>query len=105
MIYVDRLLPCVSTRSWPYRESCHLFGTDWEELHRFAARLGLKHSWFQRPKRTGGLAHYDLTAGMRIKAVKAGAVEVLGGKEILAAYEECGYRTIGSVRASGMVAP
>jgi len=43
-----------------------------EELHYFAGRMGLFRSWFQR----GSLPHYDLTKGMRLLAVKLGAVEI-----------------------------
>jgi hypothetical protein len=44
-----------------------------EELHYFAGRMRLNPSWFQdKPE----LPHYDLTKGMRLLAVKLGAVEV-----------------------------
>jgi Protein of unknown function (DUF4031) len=46
-----------------------------EELHAFADKLGLKRSYFQ-DKPAGW--HYDLTKGMRAKAVRLGAVEVEG---------------------------
>jgi hypothetical protein len=68
-VYVDKL------RDWGWRlgPSCHLI-TDGpnEELHAFAARLGLKRSWFQ----TDGDPHYDLTAGKRRQAVRLGAIEL-----------------------------
>jgi len=44
------------------------------ELHKFAAKLGLSHKWFQGGNRR--LPHYDLTAGKRKQAVKMGAVEI-----------------------------
>jgi hypothetical protein len=69
-VYVDRL------RDWGWRlgPSCHLI-TDGpnEELHAFAASIGLRRSWFQA-KASG--PHYDLTAGRRAAAVAAGAVEL-----------------------------
>lgn len=50
-----------------------------EELHAFAARLGLKRSWYQ----VGGrkvwhwyLSHYDLVPSKRALAVKLGAQEI-----------------------------
>jgi hypothetical protein len=46
---------------------------DLEELHAFAARIGLKRAWFQNHARC---AHYDLTPGRREAAVGKGAVEV-----------------------------
>lgn len=68
-IYVDQL------RNWGWRlgPSCHLF-TDGpnEELHAFAAKLGLKRAWLQ--KSTSG-PHYDLTAPKRARAVQLGAIE------------------------------
>jgi len=60
------------------RRWCHLFADTDDELHAFAARLGLQRGWAQ------GLAHanqryhhYDLVPGKRALAVKRGAVEVL----------------------------
>jgi hypothetical protein len=43
------------------------------DLHSFASAIGLKRRWFQ----TGGtMPHYDLTRGLRFKAVRQGAIEV-----------------------------
>lgn len=44
-----------------------------DELHTFAARIGIKREWFQDK---GSTAHYDLMTAMRSKAVQAGAVEI-----------------------------
>ena len=54
----------------PFTVWCHL-ATDgpFEELHEFAARLGLRRAWFQRD-------HYDLPAHRRAAAVALGAHEV-----------------------------
>jgi len=62
-VYVDPMMPCVPSLRWRWTESCHLFADSPAELHLFAARLGLQHSWFQN--RPGKLPHYDLTSGMR----------------------------------------
>lgn len=43
-----------------------------EELHEFAARLGLRHAWFQ-PKST---PHYDLSPAKHALALRLGAVLV-----------------------------
>lgn len=43
------------------------------ELHAFAARLGLKRSWFQPHKRH---PHYDIAPSKRAAAVRMGAIEV-----------------------------
>lgn len=54
--------------------SCHMFddGADLDALHAFAARIGLKRSWFQSGKT---LDHYDLVASKRMLAVRLGARE------------------------------
>ncbi len=66
----------------------HLFADTQDELHAFAARLGLRRSWFQDPvkvgkpfkARPGSRAaenwHYDVTESKRAAAVSLGAVEV-----------------------------
>jgi hypothetical protein len=60
------------TSSW-----CHLFADAPGELHEFAAKLGLKPSYFQGPTREGDPHwHYDVTEGKRWQAVKLGAREV-----------------------------
>lgn len=43
-----------------------------EELHEFAAKIGLKRSWFQDKS----LPHYDLTKRRRTMALLAGAIEI-----------------------------
>ena len=54
----------------PFTTWCHM-ATDGEfdELHAFAARLGLRRRWFQRD-------HYDLPPHGRAAAVALGAEEV-----------------------------
>lgn len=71
-VYVDEMAACSRNRNWPYDWACHLAADSVEELHEFARRLGLKRSWFQNKS----LPHYDLTTGMRFKAIKLGAIEV-----------------------------
>jgi len=72
-VYVDELVRTAKTCRWPFTSACHMFADDTDELHHMAARMGLKRAWFQ-PHRD--LEHYDLTRGMRSKAVAMGAVEV-----------------------------
>ena len=79
MIFVDKLRPCLSNENWEHDISCHLFADTINELKLFAGLIGLKESWFQDNKR---LPHYDLTEGMRIKAIKYGAVE-MSNKDVL----------------------
>ena len=76
MIYVDPIQPCLKSKCWPYKTSCHLFcdpDTSLEELHAFAVSIGLKRHWFQD---YSILPHYDLTEYMRMKAILKGAVEL-----------------------------
>jgi predicted kinase len=58
----------------PFSSWCHM-ATDGEfdELHAFAARLGLRRAWFQRD-------HYDLPPHGRAAAVAHGAEEVSTGE-------------------------
>jgi len=73
MVYVDELTVCIRSKKWPYGWSCHLVADSVEELHYFAGRMGLKPSWFQGQS---SLPHYDLTYGMRKRAVAFGAIEI-----------------------------
>lgn len=55
----------------------HLQADTEEELHAFAARLGLKRAWFQGHMRPE-LVHYDLTRSKRDQALRLGAVAETG---------------------------
>lgn len=90
-VYVDPLFATVPKPTWPFKKACHMFAHTLEELHAMADRIGLRRSWFQVPKRPGGLPHYDLTPGMRAKACAAGAVKLEVGTDLLAAMKECGW--------------
>jgi hypothetical protein len=68
MVYLDRL----RNWGWRYGPSCHMIADTDEELHAFAASLGLKPRWAQRTKDL----HYDLTASRREAAVEKGAIEL-----------------------------
>jgi hypothetical protein len=72
----------------------HLFADTQAELHAFAAKLGLRRSYFQpgRPRGDGSPSphwHYDLTAGKRQQAIRLGAQPVTSREsiEIIAARE------------------
>jgi hypothetical protein len=79
MIYVDDLFYWPGPMSPAARKHgcswCHLMTDEltMENLHRFAASIRLKRSWFQDRR---GLPHYDLTPGARARAVATGAREV-----------------------------
>jgi hypothetical protein len=68
-VLVDELREYPHTRL-PFRHWCHLVSdTGYEELHAFAARLGIPRHRFQGD-------HYDLPAHLRAQAVELGAHEV-----------------------------
>lgn len=58
---------------------CHMLADTREELHIFAARLGMRRAWFQ----PGSAPHYDLTPPRRALAVQLGARE-LSRREMVA---------------------
>lgn len=66
-VYVDSLFEW-SNGSWS-----HMMADSVDELHAFAAKLGLKRAWFQDKP---GHPHYDLRPSKRVLAVRLGAVEV-----------------------------
>jgi hypothetical protein len=74
-VYVDQLIAWGKPDApacFKGKKSCHMYADDLDELHYFAAKLGMKRSWFQQHRL---LPHYDLTPAMRAKAVRLGAIE------------------------------
>jgi hypothetical protein len=67
-VYVDDAI-------WPWHglKWCHLLADDLDELHCFAASLGIQRTSYQGPPKTG-VPHYDLTGFERRKALALGAV-------------------------------
>ncbi len=62
---------------------CHLTADTEDELHEFAAQIGLLRAWYQTCKRRCSRPgepcphwHYDVTTRRRADAVAAGAVEI-----------------------------
>lgn len=72
-VYVDDAI-----WEWRGKKWAHLVADTTDELHEFARRLGLRQEWFQEPKpgAIGGWPHYDVTEGMRRKAIARGARKV-----------------------------
>jgi hypothetical protein len=66
-VYVDEAI-----WSWQGRKWCHLLADDIDELHRFAAQLGLHRISYQGPPKTTK-PHYDLTSYERRRAIALGA--------------------------------
>lgn len=79
MVYVDGM-------RLPYRGMvmCHLVADSLDELHDFAAKLGLQKRYFQDKS----LPHYDVSLSKREKAVKLGAKEV-SAKEVARIARKC----------------
>ena len=73
MVYVDPIRPCLKSKRWPYTKAAHLVADSITQLHAFAARLGLRRSWFQD---SPGLPHYDVTEGVRWQAIQKGAIAI-----------------------------
>jgi hypothetical protein len=67
-VYVDQAI-----WKWLGLKWCHLLADDLDELHRFAANLGIKRTSFQAPPKSSA-PHYDLTAYERKRAIAQGAV-------------------------------
>lgn len=57
---------------WRGREWCHIVADSLDELHEFAARLGLQRRWFQN---RGRYPHYDVTMAVRMRALRLGAID------------------------------
>ena len=64
-VYVDD-----SKLEWRGQLWCHMVADSLQELHHFAAKLGLRRSWFQDKT---AYPHYDITLKLRNKAIRLGA--------------------------------
>jgi hypothetical protein len=67
-VYVD-----AAVWHWQGLKWAHLLADDTDELHRFAARLGIHRASYQGPPRTS-VPHYDLTPYERHRAIALGAI-------------------------------
>jgi hypothetical protein len=67
-IYVD-----AAVWHWRGLKWAHLLADDVDELHRFAARLGIHRASYQGPPRTS-VPHYDVTPYERQRAIALGAI-------------------------------
>lgn len=70
--YVDDTTTRLPSPAWPFHTSCHMTADTTAELVACARRLGLKDAWIQHAGRP--TEHYDLTAGMRRKALAIGVI-------------------------------
>jgi hypothetical protein len=53
---------------------CHMIADTSDELHAMAAAIGVQRKWCQKEGTPN--EHYDISLGMRKKAVAAGAAEI-----------------------------
>lgn len=84
-VYIDTLRNWGGSATFQWKHSCPLYGDDLDELHGFAARIGMKRKWFQdRPR----FPHYDLTSRRRRKALEVGAVEETTREMVRRLYQE-----------------
>ena len=72
-VYVDD-----SSIRWRGREWSHLMADTSEELHAFAARLGLERAWFHRTPARPWKDHYDIPEAKRQVAIRRGATPIAG---------------------------
>lgn len=87
-VYIDDAFTHGSWGKWT--GGGHLQADTEEELHAFAAGLGLKREWFQSHVRPE-LAHYDLTRPKREQAIRLGATaetNVQAAKRNIAAMDD-----------------
>ncbi|MDQ3675482.1 MAG: DUF4031 domain-containing protein [Actinomycetota bacterium] len=70
-VYVDPAIWERWNRRW-----CHLLADDTDELHAFAATLGLKRARFQSKPDRPWVDHYDIDEARRREAVTQGAIEI-----------------------------
>ena len=67
-VYIDQPI-----HPWRGKKWCHLTADSLDELHEFAAKIGLKRSWFQQHKL---MPHYDVVEAKRPIAIELGAVSL-----------------------------
>lgn len=76
-VYVDPVVDwgeVARQRGLRWTKWCHLTADTKEELHKFAAEIGLKMAWFQNANNERW--HYDIVPSKRTEAIRKGAVEI-----------------------------
>jgi hypothetical protein len=71
-VYVDHAFAFGDWGRWS--GGGHLQADTLDELHEFAARLGLRQEWFQSKPGRPENDHYDLTRARRDLAIRLGAI-------------------------------
>jgi hypothetical protein len=86
-VYVDEFKIWPGARGMWVRGSSHLMADSEDELHAFAAKLGLQRRWFQKHPRH---PHYDVVESKRTLALSLGAVFVPAMEQARARLEKAG---------------
>ncbi len=68
--YVGPLTPARKSKKWRWSHSAYLLADTTAELHEMAELIGMVENWCHHG------SHYDLTYGMRLKAIRNGATEL-----------------------------
>ena len=71
-----------ANKRWQAQHACHMTADSLDELHAFAARLGLRRAWFQNHHKNPRYWHYDLVASKRRMALAYGAKELTLEQEV-----------------------
>lgn len=71
--------------AWRGKLWCHLVADSLDELHQFAAGMGLQRRWFQD---NASYPHYDVTTEVRERALRRGALpgskaQIIGSAKLL----------------------
>lgn len=86
-VYVDELRVWPNARHRCFKSgSAHLTADTLDELHAFAARIGMKRAWFQNHTVA---PHYDLSPSRHALALSLGAVLVPMREQIRRARASC----------------
>lgn len=96
-VYVDQPI-----WRWAGHKWCHMLADSEEELHRFAADIGVHRLLYQGPPKTSA-PHYDITGLERARALRLGAV-ACSREEIVAVFRRVKVAN-GKVHAKERVQP
>lgn len=77
MVYIDNAVISFNGQLW-----CHMMADSLEELHSFAAYIGVSNKWFHKD---ASYPHYDITIQTKENALCLGAIKA-DRKQII----ECG---------------
>jgi hypothetical protein len=100
-VYVDAAVWERWERRW-----CHLLADDLDELHAFAAALGIERRRFQSKPRRPWVDHYDIDEDRRRTAIALGAIEITR-REVceLIARRRAGYSVSGATASPTATRP